>query len=179
MEDARRLIQVTGGSVILAGVALAVVRFVGEIPPGRDLECAVGATAFGMVIAAPGVLALVALRDRPALLLPAAWLLVPLSFISFALVTLPLLVPSFLLFRAYLRAAPEASGWRAATTTIAVLALLVAAGLSLFTRQDAREWVTASAAYSTSDVITYVEAAASLTLTAAAIAVGWRLAAAP
>jgi hypothetical protein len=178
----RTLIRITGGFVIAGGVTLAVVRFLGEVPPGRDLECATGAIAFGLVIAAPGVLALLALRDRPALLLPAAWLLIPLSFISFALVTLPLLIPAYLLFRAYLRAAgpsstPAAStsNWRTAATTAAVLALLVAAGLSLFAHDDAREWTTASAIYSTSDVITYAEAMLSLALTSSAVAAGWRL----
>jgi len=204
MQSQRALIRITGGFVIAGGVTLAVVRFLGEVPPGRDLECATGAIAFGAVIAAPGVLALLALHDRPALLLPAAWLLVPLSFISFALVTLPLLIPAYLLFRVYLRSAgprsppgsSPASNWqrrlhwqprrlpvrsqlpvamRTAATTAAVLTLLVAAGLSLFAQDDAREWTTASAIYSTSDVITYAEAMLSLALTASAVAAGWWL----
>jgi hypothetical protein len=168
--------RAVGGFVIAAGIMLGLVRFFGEVPPGRDLECAAGAIAFGAVIAAPGVLALLAAHDRPALLLPAAWLLIPLSFISFALVTLPLLVPSFLLFRTYLRTAPDGSGWRTAATTVTVLVLLVEAGIALFANDDPREWVTATAVYGTSDVITYAEAAASLALTTTALAAGWWLA---
>jgi hypothetical protein len=112
----RRLVQTTGGVVIAAGVALGIVRFFGEVPPGQNLEAAAGATAFGALIAASGILALLSLRHRPALLLPAAVLLVPLSFLSFALVTLPLLIPAALLFRTFARAAEPRSGWRVPRT---------------------------------------------------------------
>ncbi len=132
-----------------------------------------GATAFGAVIAAPGLLALLSLHDRPALLLPAALVLVPLSFISFALVTLPLLIPAFLMFRTYARTASKGSGGVAVVITAAVLALLAAAFSVLLAGHDAREYVTANSVYSTSDIITYVEAAQSLVLTATAIVFGW------
>ena len=99
-----------GCVVLLAGAALAAARFWGEAPPARGLECAVGALAFGAVAAAPGVLALLSVHDRPALVLPAAVLLVPMSFISFALVTLPLLVPACMLFRRYRRDRTGADG---------------------------------------------------------------------
>ncbi|MFP3901782.1 MAG: hypothetical protein ACLFXM_13080 [Acidimicrobiia bacterium] len=179
MPEHRRLVQVTGGLVIAAGVGFGVLRFAGEVPPAQDLEAAMGATAFGAVIAAPGVLALLALRDRPALLVPAAVLLIPLSFLSFALVTLPLLIPAFLLLRAYLRAAHTGSGWRAALTTVVVLTLLVAALAALFAHEDPREYRTETSGYSTSDIVTYGEAGLSLGLTATAIVAGWWLAARP
>lgn len=70
--------------MLAGGVALAIVRFFGEVPPGQNIEAAVGATAFGAVIAAPGILALLSLRQRPAMALPAALVLIPLSFLSFA-----------------------------------------------------------------------------------------------
>jgi hypothetical protein len=171
------VVRFAAGLIIAAGVALAFVRFYGEVPPGQDLEAATGALAFGAVFAAPGVLALLAEPDRPGLLLPAACLLVPLSFVSFALVTLPLLIPAFMLFRAYARAASPGHGWRTVATTAAVLALLVAATIALFARDDPREWVTERSVYSTSDVVTYAEAALSLGLTLTAIAAGHALAA--
>ena len=177
MHERRTLIHITGGFVIAAGVAFALVRFYGEVPPGQNLEAAVGATAFGAVIAAPGLLALLAVPDRPALLLPAAFVLIPLSFLSFALVTLPLLIPAFLLFCAYARAAPEGPGWQAAASFTTVLLLLVAALVSLFANQDPREYVTDTSVHGTSDIVTYAEAALSLVLTAAAIGAGWWLAA--
>lgn len=173
MREQGRLIPLVGALVMAAGAIFAVIRFFGEVPPGQNLEAAVGAAAFGAVIAAPGLLALLALHERPALLLPAALVLVPLNFISFALVTLPLLIPAFLMFRTYARAAPKGSGGEAVVITAGVLALLAAAFLVLLGAGDAREYVTATSVYGTSDIVTYVEAARSLALTTTAIAVAW------
>jgi hypothetical protein len=172
-RDNRTLLVVSGGLVIAAGVALAIVRFYGEVPPGQGLEAAVGAAAFGSVVAAPGLLAVLAVQDRPALVLPAALVLVPMSFLSFALVTLPLLVPAVLLARAYTRAGDPGS-WREQGIAMAMVLLLVAAVLALFVHQDPREWVTPRSSYSTSDVVSYAEAAVSVLLTSTAVAVGWR-----
>lgn len=55
------------------------------------------------LVALPGVLAAVGLRGRPALLLTAGIICVPLSFISLAGATLPLLVPATLYLVAYAR----------------------------------------------------------------------------
>jgi hypothetical protein len=173
----RRLLLGTGAVVITAGLVLGVVRFFGEPPPGQDVEAAVGAAAFGAVIAAPGALALLATRGRPALALPAAVLLVPLSFVSFALVTLPLLIPAFLLLRVVLRTFQEGAAMRALASSAAVLTLLVAACIALFVSEDPREHATATTVYGTSDVVTYAEAAGSLILTTTAVVAGWRLAA--
>jgi hypothetical protein len=171
VRDDDRWAILAGVVVLLAGAALAAARFWGEAPPARDLECAVGAIAFGAVVAAPGVLALLSVHDRPALALPAALVLLPLSFISFALVTLPLLVPAVLLFRRYVRA-PGPKG-RDAATTFAVALLLVTAGLALFAHEDPRSWTTATESGSTSDVVTYAEAAVAVGLAGAAVAGGW------
>lgn len=196
MEEHRRLIHITSGLVIAAGVALVVVRYLGVAPPGRGTEAALGAIAFGGVVAAPGVLAQLAYRrDQPALLLPAAAILVPLSFISFALVTLPLLIPAFLLTKVWVRSPSVqrrlgASLLYAAVTTVLLLGALAV----LFAHQDPRSWdvsadgtVTTSTTeitsgraeagesvggYGTSDIVTYGEALASLTLTGSAIALG-------
>lgn len=167
------MVLVSGGLVVVAGMAFAMVRFFGEAPPAQTIEAAVGAAAFGAVIAAPGVLALLALRDRPALLLPAAVLLVPLSFLSFALATLPLLVPALLLLRAFARAELRQPGWRVAATSIVVVTLLLAAVAAFFVHDDPRHYTTDTASYSTSDIVTYAEAALSSALAASAVAIGW------
>lgn len=171
MHD-RTLVFGTGGFVIAAGVAFTLVRFFGKAPPARNLETALGAVAFGAVIAAPGVLALLAVPDRPALLVPAAVVLVPLSFLSFALVTLPLLIPAVLLIRAWARTAPPGTAGQAALVTVTVVLPLLAALLALFANQDPREYRTDDAGYSTSDIVTCAESALSLGLSALAVAAG-------
>lgn len=165
--------------LVLAGLGLAAIRFAGASPADDGVEGALGSLALGAPVAATGVLALLAARDRAILLLPAAVVLVPMSFLSFALVTLPLLIPSALLFIAHRRRAsvePISTG-RAILTLGVVAVLLIGAIAALFVHQDPRAYTTATGGGSTSDVITAVEAAISLALTAGAVAAGWRLAA--
>ena len=171
-------IGTVGWLIVAAGAALGIVRFVNGSPVERGFEGALGAASLGALIAAPGVLALLALRDRPVLLLPAGVALVPLAFLSLAGVTLPLLVPAAMLFVAYGRRSTDASDRPlvAFTTTVFVFAGLVLAGVVLFVRQDPRSYVTENGGGSTSDVITVVEALLSLTTAAATIAGGWLLA---
>lgn len=168
----RRLILVTATLVLAGGVVFALVRFYGEAAPLRTFETVVVAIAFGAVIGAPGLLALLALDDRPALLLPAAIVLVPLSFLSFALVTLPLLVPAVLFVRACARATPASATRQTAATTVSVVLLLVAALLALFAHDDPRHYMTATTSGGTSDVVSYAEAAVSLTCTTLAVLAG-------
>ena len=87
--------------------------------------------------------------------------------------TLPLLIPAVLLFRSYGRDASHAEA-RDVAMTFAVLMLLVAALVVLFSHDDPREYTSATAYYGTSDVITYSEAALSFALTALAVNIGWR-----
>jgi len=172
-----RFIGAVAGFLILAGLGLAAIRYFGESPPWRGAEGAAGSLALGGVVMATGALALLGLRDRPVLLLPAAIVLVPASFLSFALVTLPLLVPAALLFVGYGRRSrpdPLPPG-RSAVVMLAVLLLLVGAAVALLVREDPREYADAFGGYGTSDIITWLEAAISLTLTAAALALGWIL----
>ena len=118
------------------------------------------------------------MRDRPALLLPAAIILVPLSFVSFALVTLPLLIPAGMLFAGYVRRSaggPPARGTAGGTTLVVLVGLVLAFVVLLF-HQDARSWTTANGGGSTSDVITYAESLACLGVVALAAAAGWVLA---
>lgn len=196
MTEHRRLIYITSALVIAAGFTLTVVRYFGVAPPGRGLEAVLGAIAFGGVIAAPGFLALLAYRrNQPALLLPAAAILVPLSFISFALVTLPLLIPAFLFVRIWSRSASGRQRLGASLLyTAATIVLLLGAFVVLLVHQDPRSWDVAAdgtvtttmvdvtsgwgeagesvESYGTSDIVTYGEALASLALTGTAIGIG-------
>ncbi len=167
-----------GVSVIVAGLALGVLRFVAAQPFERGFEGALGAFALGAVVAAPGAMALMALADRPVLLLPAAVVLVPLSVLSFAGVTLPLLIPAIMLFVAYGRRSsvhPIGTA-RALLTTVVILGLLIAAALALFVHQDPRSYSTPNGGGETSDVISIEESLASVSLVSSALAFGWLVA---
>ncbi len=169
------------GFLILAGIGLALLRFAGGTPVEQGLEGALGAVALGMVVAATGILALIGLDERPALLLPAAIMLIPLSFLSFALVTLPLLIPSGMLFTAFGRRSRGPAlgrGWTAFASCW-VVGFLIAGAISLFLYQDPRTYVTSDGGGgSSSDVITVGESLISLTCTTLAIVGGRRLASA-
>jgi hypothetical protein len=166
-----------GGIVVAAGIAVGLMRYFdpdGGVAAQRAMEGPWGGIALGAVIAAPGVLVLLALHDRPGLLLPAGVILVPLSFLSFAGVLLPLLVVAAVLFVAYgRRSVGSPPRWRTALSTVAVVALLLAAAVSLFVHEDPRSYTTPTGGGSTSDVITPAETLIAVALAGAAIAVGW------
>lgn len=104
----RRLTTIIGWCLVVAGAALSTLPWFGQQPELRSLESAFAAMALGLLVSAPGVMVLIGGRaGRPGMLLPAAIALVPLSFISFALVTLPLLIPSVLLFRVVVRSTTD------------------------------------------------------------------------
>ena len=151
-----RTIATIGACIVTAGLAIVVVRFLGRSPAETALEAWLGSLALGAVVAAPGVLAVLALWDRPALLLPAATVLVPVSFLSFAGILLPLLVPAVLLFVAYGRRSALRPGppVRTAATLAWVQVLLMAAVAALLVHQDPRAYVTELEQGSTSDVVT-------------------------
>lgn len=167
-------IATTAGMIVAGAVALGFTRFFAGTPVvEHNLEAAVASFAFTAVVAAPGVLALLALAERPVLLLPAAIMLVLLSFLSLAGVTLPLLIPAVMLFTAYGRRSaglPSRQGQSAVTTLVTVVLLLVA-GLVLFVHQDPRSYSTPTSGGSVSDIVTYAESATSLAVVT--IAVGW------
>lgn len=173
------VIRAAAALLVLAGLGVAAIRYAGASPADDGPEGVLGALALGAPVVATGVLALLALRDRAVLLLPAAIVLVPLSFLSFALVTLPLLIPAGMLVAAHGRRArlEVLPAGRAALTFGAVVALLIAAVVVLFVHQDPRSYTTPTGGGSTSDVITAAEAAVSLVLTTASVVSGWCLAA--
>jgi hypothetical protein len=172
------VVAAIGGIVVAAGVAVGLLRYIdpdGGMAAERAMEGPWGGIALGAVVAAPGVLVLLARHDRPALLLPAGVILVPLSFLSFAGVLLPLLVVAGVLFVAYGRrsAGCRPPAWRTALTTIAVVALLLAAAISLFVHEDPRSYTTPTGGGGTGDVITPVEMLIAVALAGAAIVIGW------
>lgn len=175
--DLDRTVVVAGVLVLALGAALAVIRFVAGSPPERGVQGALGACALGAVVAAPGALALLARFDRPALLLPAGVLLMPLSGVSMAGATLPLLIPAVMLLVAYGRRRPDAvvqPPLLVAISSAIVIMLVVAALLSLLVHQDPRSWSTPTGSGATSDVITTWEALVSLLLVGTALVLGWR-----
>jgi len=146
----RTLAVVVGVVVVLGGVAITAVRYVGEDPLARNAESLLAALALGSIVAAPGVLALIAASTgRPALLLPAAIVLVPLSFISFALVTLPLLVPAFLLVATWARSIPDDAAGRTLLAGFVAVACLVTAGWAVFALTVNREFTDGSSTFGT------------------------------
>lgn len=164
-----------GIAVIVGGLALAGIRFVGASPAEDGLEGAMGSLALGAVVAAPGLLAILAIRSRPALLLPAGIVLIPLSFLSFAGITLPLLIPASMLLIGYGRrsSTQRLGAVKTLAAVTAVLLFLIAAVVVLFIHPDPRSYTTPLEDGTTSDVITIAESVGSLMLTACAIASGW------
>ncbi len=167
--------MVAGVLVLSLGAAIGVIRFVGGSPPERGMDGALGACALGAVIAAPGALALLARFDRPALLIPAGVLLMPLGGVS--IVTLPLLLPGVMLLVAYTRRRPDPADHPplvVALSSAIVIMLVIAALVTLFVHEDPRSWTTPTESGATSDVITAGEALLSLLLVGAALVFGWR-----
>ena len=167
-----------GWTVTAAGVGLAFLRFFATEPAWRGLEGAMAGAALGALVAVPGILTLLALADRPLLLLPAAMLMFPLSALSFAGILLPLLIASAMLLVSFGRRSTgrTTQGGRAALTAVVVIVLLMAAVVTLFVHEDPRSYTTATGGGSTSDVVTMTESLISLSLSSAAIAAGWLLA---
>lgn len=114
-----RRIEALGWFVVVAGVALAGARVLGEAAPMRDATSFLAAVAFGAVVAAPGGAVVVGVRDAaPALLVAAALALAPLSLLSPA--TLPLLVIAIVLVVAWARQPRPGPLWRAAASVVAL-----------------------------------------------------------
>jgi hypothetical protein len=165
---------VAGAAAILLGVMLAVVASAGASPA----EPVLGFVALGTVVAAPGVLALLGLQDRAGLWLPAGLAALPLAFLSFAGLALPLVPVALVLVVAWTRhpGAHTGSVAHPGVVTPLLVVLLVGAAVVLFVSEDPASWTTATGGGSTSDVITDREALLSLACTTLALVAGWTLA---
>lgn len=150
----RRSAEGVGWLVVVAGVALGSVRFVGEGAAMRSMTSLLAAVAFGAVVSAPGVAVVVGVRwAAPALLVAAALALAPLSLLS--PVTLPLLVIAIVLVVAWAprpqvgprgRAAASAIALPVATTCAAAILVVVTTEHTVAARGAVHStdgWVTA------------------------------------
>ena len=162
------------GVVIVAGATLGMVRYLNGSPPERDAAGVLAAAAFAGPFVATGVLGLAGRHDRPWLLTAAGTALVPLSFVSFAGVTFPLVIPAgvFLVYGAKGR-----SRWRPAGVAVALASAtgIVAALALLFVHQDPANWQTATSSGSTSDIVTTRESSLSLAVVALVLALAPRV----
>ena len=160
-----------GVTAVLLGVALGVVAAASASPA----DPALGFAALGALVAAPGVLGLLGLRDRAALWLPAGLAAFPLAFFSFAGLTLPLLPLAVIFVVAWIRHPGSASVVHPAAVAPLVVILLLGAAVALFISDDPASWTTATGGGSTSDVITNREALLSLACTMLALVTAWTL----
>src|SRR6266542_4038791 len=85
---------------LVFGLGLSALVLLNGDDPGGTASHIARAAAFGSTASLPGVLALLG-RRRPSLYLAAGVVGIPLSFISLAGVTLPLLIPSSMALVAY------------------------------------------------------------------------------
>jgi len=121
-------VDVVGLLLILAGVGLGIIRFLGEDPVARSAESLTTSIALGALVATPGVLCLIANRTgRTPLLLPAAIVLALLSTLSPA--TLTLIIGAVALAWRWVRSPPGASRWRSAAGAALVVAGAIGAAL--------------------------------------------------
>jgi hypothetical protein len=170
----QRGVVAAGVAVVLLGVVLGVVASAGAIPADPVL----GFAALGALVAAPGVLALLGLRDRAGLWLPAGLAAFPLAFLSFAGLTLPLLPLAAVFVTAWVRhpRSHTSAVVHPAVAAPLVVTLLLGAAVALFISDDPASWTTSTGGGSTSDVITNREALLSLACTMLALVTGWTLA---
>ncbi|MGI9120404.1 MAG: hypothetical protein ACR2G7_09850 [Acidimicrobiales bacterium] len=116
-----RALTLTGATLgLVAAAGFALILVVGAEPPERSLA----SLAFPLVWAMPALLALLSLRSRPVLLVPATVVSVPLALTAFSGVTLVLLVPAVFYALAYRRRRPSPT--TPARTALAVMAPVLA-----------------------------------------------------
>jgi hypothetical protein len=122
-------------------VAVGILRTVNAEPVERAAEVA-GNVAFAVVFAAPALLALLGLRDRPPLLVAAGALDLGLAFVTLiSLIGLVFLVPGAMFFVAagQMRGAGRSPSRSIAAVVVAVLVGIVAF-FALFAREDPVCW---------------------------------------
>lgn len=170
----RRIVGVCGGGVVANGAVFGAIAVAGR----EEVDPVLGLVTLGAVIATPGVLALMGLRDRPDLWLAAAIAALPLAFLSFAGVAFPLAPVAVVLWYAW--AKHGVLDWARPLVPAGVLVpllviLQLGAAVALFLSDDPASWTTADGGGSTSDVITNGEAGLSLGAIAAVLVAAWVL----
>ncbi|MFY9587199.1 MAG: hypothetical protein WAT66_07070, partial [Actinomycetota bacterium] len=160
---------------LFAGPALSLLRLINGEAYDRSI---LPALVFGIVIAVPGILALMALRRRPGLYLASGLIFLPASFLSLAGVTLPLIFIAAMAFVAYGRHADQETPivWAPLTAMILFILTIASFAVLLFAGGDDPRCVsTATSTSCTSDVITNGEALAALGFVALILTAGWLL----
>lgn len=153
--------RTAGASFALAGVVLGVGRYVGASDPERSGEGALSCVAYGIAVAAPGLVAL--LGRQGIVTIGAAVAGFGVAFLASFGVTLPLLVPAaMLLSRGMKDLSPEpGDGVRALLVTVAIPWAVVI----LYAHDDP---VSTARAF-VSDVTVWWESTASLALSGLAL----------
>ena len=158
---------------IAAGIALTIVRAANGDGYDRAVLPAIG---FGVIVALPGLISLIARLRRPGLYLASGLAYLPLGFMS--IVTIPLLFVSAMAFVAYGRHADEEAPavWAPLTAVILFILTIASFVVMLFNGgDDPRCSSTATSTSCTSDVITNSEAMAGLAVAALTLAAAWLL----
>ncbi len=163
-----RWVDAVGLLLILAGVGLGIIRFLGEDPVARNPESGTAAVALGVLVATPGILCLIANRTgRTPLLLPAAIVLALLSTLSPA--TLPLIIGAVALAWRWVRSPPGASRWRSAAGAALVVAGAIGAAALLLFGTTTRSFVAGNHADTTTGWIPWSTSIAVFTVLAVTI----------
>jgi hypothetical protein len=141
-----RLSRAAAVAIALAfasGVAGAALRFANSEPVERSAQMA-GDLAFGAVLAAPALLGLLAVRERPSLFVAAGVLSLVLAFLGLiSLVGLVLVPQAILFFLAARRGGPSRiSAVRSAVAIVTATLLGTLAFFALFQRDDPVCWAT-------------------------------------
>jgi hypothetical protein len=170
----RGIVGVCGGVVIANGAVIGAIAVAGR----EEVDPVLGLVTLGAVIATPGGLTLMGLRDRPHLWLAAASAALPLAFLSFAGLAFPLAPVAVVLGYAWSKHG-VLDGARPLVPPGVLVPLLVilqlAAAAALFLSDDPASWTTADGGGSTSDLITNGEAVLSLAAIAGLLVAGWVL----
>jgi hypothetical protein len=168
----RRTVAVAAALVIALGVAVGIAARADDSP-----QPLVGSVGLAVLVASPGVLALLGFRGRPDLWLSAGWIAFPLAFLSAAI--FPVLVPAagvFLWAWAHKPNTPTRPRAPTAMVTAVVIVLLAVGVVALFfTPDDPVSWSSGSTSGYSSDVLTTGEGLTATAATALALAAGWSL----
>jgi hypothetical protein len=127
---------IAGVAVVAFGIAVVgLIAFTGPLhsPP-------LGALGYGTVFAAPGILALLGRRERPALLLAAALAAFLVAFASLSVVGLVLWMPAVAFLVAYALTRHRAPRSRDLLAPLVAVPLLVAAPFAALISEDPRCW---------------------------------------
>lgn len=154
---------VASGTVLLGGVALTFIHYYGGSP--GDPEGWFAAFGFAAPFIGVGLVALVgALRRRPALMLAAGVALIPMSLLS--VVLSPLIISAILLL---VRSKEVRSGPHDLVVPALLASGLVTALAILVFHQDPVTWSTPQGTGGSSNIITSLEAAIAISVTAAVV----------